>query len=332
MHRRLAGAVLGALTIIASSVLAPTIAPVFAQDYPAKPISLMVAFPPGGSTDVAARIVASIAEKSIGQPIVIVNKGGAGGQVGWTELSRQKPDGYYVGFLNLPATNTVILDPERQAIFDTKSFTPIINQVLDPGVIWVRAESPFKTLQDMIDAAKMAPGTIRAATTGIMSDDHLAVLMVEEAVPGATFRLVHLDGGAPMLKETLAGNIDVAFDNVGSIVKQVQAGQVRALAVMDPERSKFLPNVPTTKELGLPTVVMNSTRGIAGPKNMDPKALAKLTEAFKKAMEDPEHVKKMEDVGLAIKIMTGADYQKYFDDMHATAKKYYEWAKTRQQK
>ncbi len=303
-----------------------------AQDFPSKPLNLMVAFPAGGSTDVAARIVASIAEKQIGQPIVVLNKAGAGGQVGWTELSRQKGDGYYVGFINLPATNTVIVDPERQSLFDIKSFTPIINQVLDPGIIWVRADSPFKTLQDVIDAAKKNPGTVKAATTGIMSDDHLAILMLEEAVPGASFRIVHLDGGAPMLKETLAGNIEVSFDNVGSVVKQAQAGQVRVLAVMDPERSKFLPNVPTTKELGLPTVVMNSTRGIAGPKNMDPKALAKLTETLKKAMEDAEHVKKLEEVGLAIKIMTGAEYQKYYDDMHATAKKYFEWAKTRQQK
>ena len=105
----------------------------------------MVAFPPGGSTDIGARIVAAIAEKALGQPIVVVNKGGAGGQVGWTEMVRQKPDGYYIGFINLPATNTVILDPERKAIFTEKDFTPIINQVLDPGVIWVRADSPYKT-------------------------------------------------------------------------------------------------------------------------------------------------------------------------------------------
>lgn len=319
------GAILGAafgLALGASAALA--------QTFPDKPINLMVAFPPGGSTDIGARIAAGIAEKMIGQPIVVVNKGGAGGQVGWTELSRAKPDGYNIGFINLPATNTVYLDKDRQAIFDQNSFTPIINQVLDPGVIWVRADSPFKTLQDIIDAAKKAPGTIKAATTGILSDDHLAIMMLEEAAPGVSFRVVHLDGGAPMLKETLAGNIDVSFDNVGSIVKQVQSGQVRAIAVMDPQRSKFLPDVPTTKEAGFPSIVMNSTRGIAGPKNMDPKALAKLTEVFKKAMEDPEHVKKLEDVGLAIKVMTGAEYQKYFDDMHATAKKYTEWAKKQQ--
>jgi len=195
------------------------------QDFPNRPIQLMVAFPAGGSTDIAARIVASIAEKALGQPIVVVNRGGAGGQIGWTELARQKPDGYYIGFINLPATNTVILDPERKAIFTEKDFTPIINQVLDPGVIWVRADSPYKTMQDLIDAGKKSPGTIRAATTGILSDDHLAILMTEEAAPGVKFRLVHLEGGAAQFKEIMAGNIDVAFDNVGSIVTRPPFGK-----------------------------------------------------------------------------------------------------------
>ena len=136
-----------------------------AQDFPTRPVQFMVAFPAGGSTDIGARIVASIAERMLGQPIVVVNKGGAGGQVGWTEMVRQRPDGYYIGYINLPATNTVILDPDRKAIFTEKDFTPIINQVLDPGAIWVRADSPYKTLQDLIDAAKKSPGTIRAATT-----------------------------------------------------------------------------------------------------------------------------------------------------------------------
>jgi tripartite-type tricarboxylate transporter receptor subunit TctC len=307
-------------------------APGVAQDFPSKPIQLMVAYPAGGSTDIGARILAAIAEKAIGQPIVVINKAGAGGQVGWTELSRQKPDGYYIAFINLPGFNTVIIDPERQAIFDTKSFTPIINQVLDPGVIWVRAESPFKSLKDVIDAAKGAPGTVKASTTGILSDDHLAILMMEEAAPGTNFRLVHLEGGAAQMKETLAGNVDVSFDNVGSIVKQVKAGQVRALAVTDPERSKFLPDVPTTKELGYPSVVSNSTRGIAGPKGMDPKIVARLQDVLGKAMADPEHTKKLEEVGLAIKVMVGAEYQKYYDDAHVIAKKYTDWAKSRPQK
>jgi tripartite-type tricarboxylate transporter receptor subunit TctC len=316
----------------ASLALAALTGTAGAQQFPDKPIQLMVAFPAGGSTDVAARIVAAIAEKALGQPIVVVNKGGAGGQVGWTEMVRQKPDGYYIGFINLPATNTVILDPDRKAIFSENDFTPIINQVLDPGVIWVKADSPYKTLGDLIDAAKKSPGTIRAATTGILSDDHLAILMTEEAAPGANFRLVHLEGGAAQFKEIMAGNVDVAFDNVGSIVKRVQSGEVRALAVTDDVRSKFLPDVPTTKELGYPTVISSSTRGIAGPKGLPAPIVAKLRDVLQKAMADPEHVKKLEDQGIAIKIMVGDEYDKYFADTHAKAKKYTEWAKSRPQK
>jgi tripartite-type tricarboxylate transporter receptor subunit TctC len=299
------------------------------QDYPTRPIQLMVAFPAGGSTDIGARVVAAIAEKEIGQPIVVVNKGGAGGQVGWTEFVRQRPDGYYIGLINLPATNTVILDPERKAIFTEKDFTPIINQVLDPGVLWVKADSPYKTLKDLIEAAKKAPNTIRAATTGILSDDHLAILMTEEAAPGATFRIVHLDGGASQFKEGMAGNIDVAFDNVGGIVPRVKSGEIRALAVTDDVRSKFLPDVPTMKELGYPTVISSSTRGIAAPKDTPAPIVAKLRDVLKKAMESPDHVKKLEDQGLAIKIMVGDEYAKYFADIHAKAKKYTEWARTR---
>jgi tripartite-type tricarboxylate transporter receptor subunit TctC len=317
---------------VAVAAVALVAAPASAQQYPTRPINLIVAFPPGGSTDIGARVIAGIAEKIIGQPIVVVNKGGAGGQVGWTELARAKPDGYTIGFLNLPATNTTILDPERQAIFNDGSFSPIANQVLDPGVVWVAAESPFKTMKDVIDAAKTKPGTVRAATTGILSDDHLAILMVEEANPGATFRLVHLLGSAAQVKETLGGNIDVSFDNVGSIVTQVKGGKVRVLAVMDTERSKFLPDVPTMKELGMPNVISSSTRGIAGPKGMDPAVVKKLQDVLSKAMTDPDHIKRLEDAGLAIKTMVGADYDKYYKETHEKAKKYTEWAKSRPQK
>src|SRR4029450_13709325 len=108
--------------------LAIAATPSWAQQYPTRPVQLMVAFPAGGGTDVAARIVAAIAEKHLGHQIMILNKGGAGGQVGWTEMSRQKPDGYYLGFINLPALNTVILDPERRASFSADAFVPLINQ------------------------------------------------------------------------------------------------------------------------------------------------------------------------------------------------------------
>ena len=303
-----------------------------AQVFPSRTVELMVAFPPGGSTDVGARIVAAIAEKHLGQPMIVVNKGGAGGQVGWTDLARRKPDGYFIGYLNLPATNTVILDPERKAIFDADAFVPIINQVLDPGVVWVRADSPYKSLKDLVDAARKAPNTIRTATTGILSDDHLAILMLEEAAPGAVFLIVHLDGNATQVKEIMGGNIDVAFDNVGGIAPRVRSGEVRALVVLDTERSKFMPAVPTSKELGYPTVISNSTRGIAGPKGMPAPVVAKLADVLKKAMEDPDHIAKLEASGLGVKIMVGPEYERYYRETHEKAKKYVEWAKTRPQR
>ncbi|MDA1116877.1 MAG: tripartite tricarboxylate transporter substrate binding protein [Proteobacteria bacterium] len=314
------------------AVLTLTGGTAFAQSFPTRPVELMVAYPAGGSTDIGARIVASIAEKILGQPMVVVNKGGAGGQVGWTDMARRRPDGYFIGYINLPATNTVVLDPERKAIFNVDDFVPIINQVLDPGVIWVRADSPYKTLGDLIDAAKKAPGTIRAATTGILSDDHLAILMVEEAVPGATLRIVHLVGSAAQFKEIMGGNVDVAFDNVGSIVPRVRSGEVRALVVLDHERSKFLPDVPTTKELGYPTVISSSTRGIAGPKGIPAAVVKQLADVLKKAMQDPDHVQKMDTAGLAVKIMTGDEYARYYKETHDKAKKYTEWAKKMEQK
>jgi tripartite-type tricarboxylate transporter receptor subunit TctC len=301
-------------------------------DFPNRPVQLMIAYPPGGSTDVGARIVASIAEKALGRPIVVVNKAGAGGQVGWTDMARQKPDGYYIGYINLPATNTVVLDSERKATFGIDAFVPIINQVLDPGLIWVRADSPYKTLKDLVDAAKKSPNTIRTATTGILSDDHLAILMLEEAAPGAIFRIVHLAGGADQLKEIMGGHIDVAFDNVGSVAPRIKSGELRGLAVMDHQRSKFLPDVPTMKESGYPTVISSSTRGIAAPRGVPAPVLKKLEEVLRKAMEDPEHVQKLEAAGLAIKIMVGDEYARYYREIHEQAKKYTEWAKSRPHK
>jgi tripartite-type tricarboxylate transporter receptor subunit TctC len=226
----------------------------------------------------------------------------------------------------------VVLDPERKAIFGIDAFVPIINQVLDPGIVWVRADSPYRTLKDLVDAAKKAPNTIRTATTGILSDDHLAILMLEEAAPGAIFRIVHLEGGAAQLKEVMGGHVDVAFDNVGSIAPRVRSGELRALAVMDHQRSKFVPDVPTTKEAGYPTVISSSTRGIAAPKGVPQPVLKKLEEVLRKAMEDPEHVQKLEAAGLAIKIMVGEEYARYYSETHAQAKKYTEWAKSRPHK
>jgi len=287
---------------------------------------MIVPWPAGGSTDVGARILASVAEKVAGQPVVVVNRVGAGSQIGLNDLAHQKPDGYTIGFASLPAANTIILDPERKAAFTIDSFLPIINQVLDPGLIWVKTDSPYKTLKDLLDDAKKRPGEVRASTTGIMGDDHLAILMLEQGT-GLKFRIVHFDGGAQQFTGTLGGQVDVSFDNVGSVVTKIRAGQVRGLAVMDKERSKFLPDVPTTVELGFTTLVSSSTRGVMGPAGIPAPIVEKIQAILLKAMQDPAHMDKMNNVGLAVKPMMGKEYADYFRNLHEVAKPLFEKAR-----
>lgn len=200
---------------------------VYAAEYPTKPITLMVAYPAGGETDIGGRIVASIAEKDLGQPIIVVNKGGAGGQIGWTEMAKQRGDGYYIGFVNLPGFNSIILDPERKATFGLDNFVPIINQVIDPVCFYVKPESPYKTFKDVLEDAKKRPGKITLTTTGILSNEHLGILLLEEAAK-VKFRLVHFDGSAPILTAIMGSQVDIAVDNVGGgldIASEGRAGK-----------------------------------------------------------------------------------------------------------
>ena len=151
-------------------------------------------------------------------------------------------------------------------------------------------------------------------------------------MPGAFFRIVHLDGGAVQLKEGLAGNIVAAFDNVGGALKSIKAGQVRALVVTDRQRSKFLPDVPTSVELGFPTVISSSARGIVAPKGTPPAVIKKLADALQLAMNDPEHGRRLDEQGLGTKILTGDEHMAFYREAHEVAKKYTAWAKERPQK
>jgi tripartite-type tricarboxylate transporter receptor subunit TctC len=180
-------------------------------------------------------------------------------------------------------------------------------------------------LADLLDAARKAPGKISACTTGILSDDHLAILMMQEAAK-CEFRIVHFDGGTQQITGVLGGHVDCAFDNVGGIFKRVLSGEARGLALTDVERSKFLPEVPTTKELGFGTVISSSTRGVGAPKGTPADIIKVIETSFLKAIKSPEMQQKMDAVGLALKPMVGAEYAKYYADTQAQAKKYTEWA------
>ena len=152
--------------------------------YPDRPITMIIAYAAGGGTDTAARTLARFMEKDLGQSVVVVNRPGAGGEIGWSELARAKPDGYTIGFTNTPGIVTVPI--ERQARFKLDDFAPIANIVDDPGGIWVLTDSPYRSFAELVEAAKKAPGTLGYGTTGIGSDDHLAMLALERLTGAAS--------------------------------------------------------------------------------------------------------------------------------------------------
>ena len=298
----------------------------FAQNYPTRPITIQIPYPPGGSSDVGARIVAAIAEKDFGQPIVVVNKAGAGGQVGWTELARQKPDGYYLGGINLPHVLSIVVDPERKAVFKAEDIVPFISQALDPTTISIRPDSPWKTLKDLIEECKKKPGQITAGIVGYLQDDEIGYLQFAEAA-GVTMRLVYFDGAAPAITALLGKHVDALFCTVGDNFAQWKAGRIRMLTIMDKERSKFYPDLPTTAELGFPTVISASTRGFAGPKGIPEPIMKKLQDVFKKAMMSKEHMEKLEGAGHPVKILVGKEFQDYYWESFKVAKKWVEYVR-----
>jgi tripartite-type tricarboxylate transporter receptor subunit TctC len=291
-------------------------------DYPTKPITILVPFNAGGSSDVGARIIAPLLEKDLGQSIVIVNKPGAGGQLGWTDVATAKPDGYTIGAINLPHLPAVVVDPERKAVFKQEDIVPFISQALDPTVVSVLAESPWKTLKDLVDDAKKRPDVLRAGVVGILNDDEIGYLQLAEAA-GISMRKVYYDGAAPAMAALLGGQVDVLFSTIGDNFVNYKAGKVRVLANMDKQRNtKFMPDVPTTAEAGYPQVISASTRGFAVPKGTPKEVVDKLTAAFKKAMESQDHMSKMEASGQPVLLISGAEFQKYYDASYAEAAKW----------
>jgi tripartite-type tricarboxylate transporter receptor subunit TctC len=276
----------------------PTAAPaVKAVDYPAKgrSISLIVPFAAGGGTDIASRLMASLMEKDLGSPVQVVNKGGAGGQLGFTEIAASKADGYTIGIIAIPHVITSYLDPERKATFTRQSFEPIGQFMVNPVVLTVGADSPFKTAKDLVDAAKASPATVKIGHTGGRSSTELGMLQLQKAA-GVQLAPVQFDGGAPQLTALLGGHIDVATNITPEVVGPIAAGQVRVLGVMDKVESKFLPGVKTLDAQGY-AVEATSPIGIAAPAGTPKEIATILANSMKKSVATTEWKSKMDELG-----------------------------------
>ncbi|MDK2784690.1 MAG: putative tricarboxylic transport rane protein [Bacillota bacterium] len=280
-----------------------------AEEYPNRPIQLIVSYAAGGGTDVGARLLTPYLEKKLGQPVTVVNITGGGGWVGWTQLAHAKPDGYTIGYINIPNMIIGYLDPAMKRKENLESFAPIANHVLDYTVFAVRKDSRFKNIDELIDYAKEHPGELSATSTGVGSDEHISLLEIERKT-GAKFQMVQTKGFAECLTQVLGGHVDVLLGNVGEVVGPARNGDIRVLAVMSEERSEYLPDVPTLKEKGI-DVISFAARGIAAPAGVPQEIIDKLAEAIQEAIENPEHKKKMEELGLALKYMHGEEYQNF---------------------
>jgi tripartite-type tricarboxylate transporter receptor subunit TctC len=209
-----------------------------------RPITMLVPWSAGGSLDVSARLLASDMEKMFGTPVMVVNKPGASGQVGTTQLALAKPDGYTFGVTAIPSTSTIYLDPDRKAAFSRKDLAPVARHVSDPMTIAVRADSKYQTLQDLIADAKANPDRIKVGSVGILSAMHLGLLMFQKATD-TKLAAVQFDGSAQVAMALLGGHVDVMVDVIAVNVPHIKAGKIRLLGVMDREPIRKFPEMKT---------------------------------------------------------------------------------------
>ena len=305
------------------SIVAVAIAqPVAAQEpYPSRPISLVVPFPPGGVADLTARPVAGAMEKVLKQPVGVVNKTGAAGAVGMQFVATSKPDGYTL----LLALSSISIIPEadklfgRPPAFTVDQFAPVALISADPTILVVRAESPWKTAKEFIDDAKKRPGQISFSSSGIYGTLHMAMELLSNAA-GIKLRHVPYGGAGPALTALLGGHVDALASGPAVVLPQIKAGKLRALAGWGDKRVAALPEIPTFKELGYPEAEFYIWAGLFAPKGTPEPVLAKLREAARMGVADPEFKSAMDKLETPITFKQGAEFQKFFEtDAHRLA-------------
>jgi tripartite-type tricarboxylate transporter receptor subunit TctC len=313
------------ILIIVAIVIASLwmVAPVAAgaAEYPAKGriITIVVPSTAGGGTDTATRLIAPILEKDLGVSVQVVNKPGASMQIGLSEVTAAKPDGYTLVASVLPTAASIYLDPDRKATFTRKSLQPIGLMYEAPFSVFVLGSSPYKSLKDVVDAAKARPGKIKSATTGFMSTGHFANIEFQRAA-GVDMATVNFQGGGPALTALLGGHVDVAFNSIGELLGNYKDGTIRILGVMDDEESGFLPGIKTLKAQGYNAQPIGSDIGLSAPAGTAPEIIQKLTVALKKAMSDENYKKRMAEQGNTVRYLSPQEYAAHWDRVDARFK------------
>lgn len=278
-------------------------------EFPDRPIRLIVPFAASGSTDLAARLIGEYAARELGQAIVVENRAGAGGSLGMEQVAKSRPDGYTLGMATMSTHGSNAAAYGARLKYDpVKDFAPVSNVATVPSVLAVNAKFPARTMAELLIMARKEPGKITFASPGMGSLGHANVEYFSSL---AKIQLLHVPykGSGMALNDAVAGQVDAITDNLPSALTHIQAGRLRALAVLSDKRSPALPDVPTYGELGFPQMGNGGWFGIVAPAGTPAPVVRRLNQAIHAAMKQPDFIKKMEDAGATLIPNTPQQFQ-----------------------
>jgi tripartite-type tricarboxylate transporter receptor subunit TctC len=303
---------LAALALALLAAVLPTAAAA-QQEYPNHTVTMIVPFPPGGVADITARPLAEVMGRHLKQSVIVENKAGAGGGVGMQYVARSKPDGYTV----LLALSSISIIPEadkvlgRDPMFQLTQLVPIARFTADPTVLAVRADGPYKSVADLVAAAKKAPGTIPYGSSGNYGTMHVPMEMLSESA-GVKMLHVPFTGAGPAVVALLGGQVEALSTGPSTVVGHVKAGKIRVLATWGEGRHPALPDVPTLKELGYDAQFSQWT-GLFVPAGTPEPVVAKLREAARAAVEDPAFRNALAKVETPIQYLDQPQFRSFWD-------------------
>ncbi|MFA5026598.1 MAG: tripartite tricarboxylate transporter substrate binding protein [Candidatus Methylomirabilota bacterium] len=282
-----------------------------AAEFPAKEVQILIPWAPGGATDLVFRALAASTSKHLGKAVVVVNKPGGGGAVGYTEAMQARPDGYT---LVTAATPLAILPHQATTAFTHASYEPVINVVQDPAMFQVKADAPWKSLAEFLDHAKKNPGMITVGNSGAGGGVHLIALAFEKAA-GIKLNHIPFSGGGPSITALLGGHVNAVSCSPPEGIAHVKAGKLRIIALFSEKRFEAFPAVPVVREQGV-NFSMGQWRGLVAPKGTPPAVVKVLHDAFKKGMEEAAFVKSATDMSVNLSYLGPADYGKLMAQDH----------------
>lgn len=300
------------LFLLAATLAFATIA--HGQDvYPSRPVTMIIPFPPGGVADLTARAVAPAMERALRQPVVAVNRTGAGGEVGYEAAAKATPDGYTL----LMALSSVTIAPESHRLFDRQpkyemnQLAPIALLSADPTILVVRADSPYRSVRDFVEAAKANPGKINYSSSGVYGTLHVAMEMLAHAAGVKLFHVPY-QGAGPAVTALLGGQVEALASGPSAVIAHIKSGKLRALAGWGGKRLAALPELPTFKELGI-DVEFYIWAGMFAPAGTPEPAMKTLRDAARQAANDPDFKATMEKLATPIAYLDAPEFAAFVD-------------------